>query len=322
MRISKPGKVRDHLWYLGHVESGLYLLMDRDESIIISGGMTYILPRLIEQFKEFGISKERITKLIILHAHFDHVGTVSFFKKCNLDLEIYASPRAWEKLRSPGAIDTFNTFSRSVTERMGMWRDFSPYDLDWKNDSLCLSVSHGNRIDLGNLEINILETPGHSSCSISAYIPQLRILFASDCGGIPYRNTIISSGNSNFTSFQQSLEKLKNLEVEYFCADHYGFVVGEEARNFISTAIEAAKEFRAKIEDIYLCTEDINASAKELVRSFYAENPAYFLPPPIYEGVYRQMVRHIAKSLENINKLCQQREIMSERFRIPDEKDY
>ena len=301
MRIPKPGKVQDHLWYLGRVESGLYLLMGRDESIIISGGMTYILPTLIGQFKELGISKERITKLIILHAHFDHVGTVSFFKKCNLNLEIYASPRAWEKLRSPGAIDTFNNFSRSVTERMEMLRDFSPYDLDWGNGSLCLSVSDGNRIDLGNLEVNILETPGHSSCSISAYIPQLRILFASDCGGIPYRNTIISSGNSNFTSYQESLERLKNLEVEYFCADHYGFVVGEEAGKFIPSAIEAANEFRTKIENTYFCKQDISASAEELVRSFYLENPAYFLPPPIYEGVYRQMVRHIVKSLENIN---------------------
>ena len=28
MRIRNPGKVRDNLWYLGHVESGVYYLED------------------------------------------------------------------------------------------------------------------------------------------------------------------------------------------------------------------------------------------------------------------------------------------------------
>ena len=40
MHIRNPGKVRDGLWYLGHEESGVYLLEGRDESMVISGGMS------------------------------------------------------------------------------------------------------------------------------------------------------------------------------------------------------------------------------------------------------------------------------------------
>jgi len=49
MRLCKPGKVQDHLWYLGHEESGVYLLESLDGSIIINGGMSYILPAVIQQ---------------------------------------------------------------------------------------------------------------------------------------------------------------------------------------------------------------------------------------------------------------------------------
>ena len=298
MRIRKPGMIRDQLWYLGHERSGIYLVEGRDESMIISGGTSYIVPALIRQFREFGINKERIVRLLILHSHFDHVGIVPFCKRCNPALQVYASTRAWEILRMPTAIETINAFSRSVMERIGMVEVCSAYDLDWRNDVVGIAVSEGDHIDLNDIKVHILETPGHSSCSISAYIPQFKALFASDSGGIPYKQTILSSGNSNFTKFQESLEKLKTLEINFLCADHYGYVVGDEASNFISRSIEMAMKNRAQMEDIYCRTRDVDATAKELTSAFYAENPDYLLPQEISEGVYRQMVRHIAAALE------------------------
>ena len=85
--------------------------------------------------------------------------------------------------------------------------------------------------------------------------------------------------------------------MEYLCADHYGYVVGEEAGNYIRRAIELAGQRRAKMEDVYLRTRDIDAAAQELVDFFFKENPDYIIRREIYEGVQRQMLRHIAKGL-------------------------
>jgi glyoxylase-like metal-dependent hydrolase (beta-lactamase superfamily II) len=302
MRIRNPGRVRDRLWYLGHVESGIYLLEGQDESLVISGGMSYICPTVMGQFEEFGIDKARIKKLLILHAHFDHIGVVPFFKRCQTALEIYASARAWEILRMPEAIDTINEFSRSVADRMGMGEACLEYDVDWRMDIAGTTVSEGDILDLGDFKVEIIETPGHSSCSISAYVPQIKALFPSDGGGVPYKDMIITSGNSNYTAFQRSLEKLEGLEVDYLCADHYGYVIGDEARDFISCAIAQAREHRARIEDVYSKTKDIDATVKELIGSLYAEHPDYFLSPEIFEGVYRQMVRHIVAAVDEMRR--------------------
>ena len=83
MRVRKPGKIRDHLWFLGSEESCVYLLEGRDESMLVSGGLSYLVPEILGQFNEFHIDETRITKLLILHAHFDHVGIVPFFKRRN-----------------------------------------------------------------------------------------------------------------------------------------------------------------------------------------------------------------------------------------------
>jgi len=55
-----------------------------------------------------------------------------------------------------------------------------------------------------------------------------------------------------------NLEKLKDLEVDYYCADHYGYVTGGEAGEFVSKTIEMAKDHRAAIENAYRSTGDID----------------------------------------------------------------
>lgn len=298
MHIRNPGKVRDGLWYLGREESGVYVIEGQDGSMVISGGMSYIVPAVVEQMKTFGIKRASIRKILILHSHFDHVGIIPYLKRSQPDIEIYASARAWEILGMPKAIDTINEFGRNVTERMGMMEAYALYDLDWRDDISGSVVSEGDEIDLGDVTVRIIETPGHSSCLISAYVPQFKALFPSDGGGIPNPQGIITSGNSNFTKFQESLERLKALEVAYYCADHYGYLTRDEAAGFIMRSIQSAKEQRAKIEDAYLKTKDIDLAAKALTNSLYAEHPDYFLTPEVFEGVYRQMVRHIAGAME------------------------
>lgn len=298
MRIRKPGKVRERLWLLGREESGVYLLEGKEGSMIISGGMSYIVPDLLHQFKEFGIDEEKITKLLILHSHFDHVGVVPFLKRRHPGMEVYASQRGWEILQMEKAINTINEFSRNVAKRMGKEEVYSTYDLEWRDDVTCKTVREGDRIDLGDLEVSILEIPGHSSCCIAAYIPEFKTLFPSDGGGIPFDGTIVTSGNSNYTKYQENLERLKTLEVEYWCADHYGYVTGGEAKEFIPKTIEMAKQLRSQMEEAYRSTKDIDLAARKLISSFYEENPYYFLPPEIFLDVYRQMVRHIASAME------------------------
>ncbi len=298
MRIRSPGKVNERIWFLGREESGVYLIEGNDESMIVSGGMSYLIPDLLLQFKAFRIDEERIKKILILHSHFDHIGIIPFFKRRHPEIEIYGSERAWEILRTEKAIVTINEFSRKVAQRLGKEEVYSNDEIEWGFDIEGKAIREGSEIHLGGVKVSILEIPGHSSCCIAAYLPELKALFPTDGGGIPFNQTIVTSGNSNYTKYQESLEKLKPLEVEYYCADHYGYVTGEEAKEFISKTIEMAKMNRKRMEEVYRLTGDIDLAAKRLVEAFYHAYPSYFLSPEIYLDVYRQMIRHIASALD------------------------
>ncbi|MDI9571449.1 MAG: MBL fold metallo-hydrolase [Pseudomonadota bacterium] len=297
MRIRTASRVNEKVWYLGRLESGMYLLAANGEAMLISAGISCILEDVLAQMEAFGIDGEKLSSLLILHSHFDHVGVAPYFQRKYPALKVYASSRAWDILAMPKAVETMNAFSRLVAEKMGAADVLARHDLDWRDDVQGDIVRDGDVLKVGDVEVRILETPGHSSCSISAYIPELKTLLPSDAGGIPIDEAIFPSGNSNYTQYQESLERLKALEVEYYGADHYGYIVGAEARDFVQHTIEAAGELRRRIEAVYRETGDIDRTSRLLTEELYVRHPDYFLAPEIIVGVFGQMVKHIAKTM-------------------------
>jgi glyoxylase-like metal-dependent hydrolase (beta-lactamase superfamily II) len=294
MRHRKAGKVTDGIWYLGREESGLYLLEGSRESMVVSGGMVYLLPEVVRQLDAFGIDRRRVAKILILHAHFDHLGVIPWWKRSFPEVEVLASARAWDVLAMPRAVATINDFGRAVTERMGLEEGLETFDHPWRDDVAGRTVREGDRIDLGGLSVRILETPGHSSCSLSAYLPEQKALFASDGGGIPFKDFSIPLGNSSFTQFEESLGKLAALDVGYLCADHYGFVTGEEAGRFIGLTRGEAGKLRRAMEEALERYGDVEPAAQALTDDLYGRHPDYFMAPEITEGIFRQMIRHVA----------------------------
>jgi 2-aminobenzoylacetyl-CoA thioesterase len=298
MRIRKAGKITEHLWRLGAEESCVYLLEGSKSSAIISGGMNYIIPDILQQIKEFGIDENKIAHIIILHAHFDHVGIVPFFKRRWPRLTVYASRRGCDVTANPKAIAVINEFSNIVAQKnRGSGDDMSSLDWVWRDDIKGESLAEGDVIDLGGMDLEISATPGHSSCSISAYVPQLQALFPSDAAPIPYKDDMIIMPNSNYTEYQQSLEKLLKFKVRILGADHYACLVDDEAANYISNSIVATREKRCALEDLLKKEGSIDQAAQVYVDDFCKKNPDYFIAPDIMLGVYRQMLKHLAENM-------------------------
>ena len=297
MRFRKAGKVADHLWYLGCEEAGAYYLEGRNGAIMINGAMSYILPDVLAQMNQFGLDPGKITKFLILHSHFDHVGIVPYFKRTYPTIEVIASAPAWKIFAMPKAIEIMNSFSRISAKQVGAEEALKAYDTEWRDDMTGVPVGEGDRIDLGGVTLTLMDTPGHSNCSITAYEPNIKAMFASDAAGIPYKDMIFPSMNTNVMQYLESLEKLKPLAVSYLCADHYGYITGEEAGKFIDLSLEAGRKWKADLENYYQKYHgDIDAAGKAITEFFYREMPNYFIAPDILEGVFKQMLKFIGKN--------------------------
>ncbi|RJR30131.1 MAG: MBL fold metallo-hydrolase [Desulfobacteraceae bacterium] len=298
VRIRVPGKIGDRLWMLGLEESCIYVVEGEKESIIINGGLSYVAPDLIRQFDQYGIDESRIKGILVLHAHFDHMGIVPFFKRRRPEIRVYGSERACEIFKNPKGRRVANEFSRLVAERVGRAQLLDEYDLSWNGDVEGTVLSEGDCIDLGGATLRIYETPGHSLCSIAAYMQESKALFASDSIGIPFKEIIETSPAYNYADYMESLEKLKNLEVDLICADHYGYITGEEAREYVVRTIIAARETYSMMKQTFRRAKSVEKAAEEWTRTFCKERPDYLLTPEILKKVNEQIFSHLAQEPE------------------------
>lgn len=297
MWIREPQKVSEEIEYLGTTDMCIYLLKGR-EYMFIEGGMSYVVPILLRQLGERGIDQSKITKFLILHSHFDHCGIVPFFKRRLPQIEVLASTRTKEVFGKEKVIQFIRERNWAMIEYYGIQREAAELNLDFDAIPVDRVVREGDSIDLGNgVTIEFIEVPGHSSCSIAAYIGKIKALFASDAAGVPNEKGIIYPiGNENFIQFQQSLAKLSEYHVEILCAARNGVFLGEEGREFISRTMRAADQLRQEVIRRFGEIGDRERVITELCDRIYAEVKTVDIPKGIFLGVIKSIVDNIVNT--------------------------
>ena len=296
MVFDTPGKITDRIWLVGRKESCAYLVGGKNEYALLGGAMAYVAPDVLEQVEAFGIDDHQIRRIVILHSHFDHCGMVPFLKRRWPWVTVTGSQKSQDLLRKPKVIDSIEMLNRTMIAQNGLAEHGKALDLGFSSIEVEAVVSDGEILTCSDLSLEILEVPGHSSCSIAVYIPEEKALFASDAGGIPFGDKIFTAANANFDRYQQSLEKMDAKDVEIHLAEHYGARSGEQGRRFLKDAMAAAAETRQMLEAAYEETRDVAKTTDIVTDRIMADAPKGFLPREVVAIVAGQMVNFIAKS--------------------------
>ncbi|MEN6472747.1 MAG: MBL fold metallo-hydrolase [Syntrophaceae bacterium] len=297
MVIQEPGKVTERITLLGLRESCVYLLDGRDEFALLGGGMVTAIPAVLEQITGLGLDTRKIRRIVIMHAHFDHVGIVPYFRRRWPWLKVTASGRAKDNLSRPAVIKAIVDFSTLLLAQAGLGERAREFGLE-RLDAIVVdeAVQDGDLLTCGDRTLQIISTPGHSSCSMAVYVREEQALLASDAGGIPFGESIFAAANSNFDQYQASLEKMSRYPVEAHLSEHYGAFTGENARQFLPRSMEAARTTRSLIEESLKRTGDIDATVSEIEEVLTREAKGYFLPREVIHMVLGQMAGFLAKS--------------------------
>jgi len=295
MIIAKPGHVTDKIILLGRRESCVYLLKGQTEYALLGGGMITIVPDVLEQIKAFKIDENKIRRMIILHSHFDHCGIIPFFKKRWPWATVTASARAGELLSSAKVIQSISFLNEMLLTRYGLEKTAREMGLDFSGITVEAVIAGGDTLHCDELSLEIIDVPGHSSCSVAVYVKEQKALFASDAGGIPAGDWIFTAANSNFDRYQESLQKMSAYAVDVYLAEHYGALTGSDGRNFLQRSMDFAGKTRALLERSYARTGNVEQSSAEITDLLMKKIPGELLPKEIIALVVGQMVHYIAR---------------------------
>jgi 2-aminobenzoylacetyl-CoA thioesterase len=249
-----PVEVGGGVWMLGTTAYPVYLVRGEREGALIEGGISAIGPILRRQLTELEIGQEYVRKAIVTHAHPDHVMAVPRIREMFPGIAVLASAPAAAVLSSEKAVSFFRQIDALFTAALAKSDTRGPESAGAPlgEDRIAVDqiVREGDTIDVENTAWTVLETPGHSDCSISLHNAARRVLVISDASGyyMPAAKTWWPNYFTSYAAYMQSLERLSGLDATVLCLSHNGTICGTEAiRAYFADAIAATQQYHERI---------------------------------------------------------------------------
>ena len=299
MFIDRPGKICDGLYMLGSRQSLVYLLQGQ-QAMIIGGAMNWIVPQLEEQFKESTIDTGSIEYLVIPHSHFDHFGAVPYLKRRFPRMKVLGTETAARILSKEKVINYSEMINKLMIDAYKLQEEYERMNLKIDAVTIDQVVNNSTVIDLGKgLDARFIETPGHSPCAVTVYVPGLKAIFPSDAAPCPLgniNNLARPSPQFDFTLYKESIDRLLTLDIEICCFDHYAAVTGADARQVLVNAVKLCRDYQDHIVEQYRLTGDLEQVAGQVARETLALASFDFLNQELMMPISRAEVRNVLKS--------------------------
>jgi len=189
-----------------------YLLIDERPSLIDVGGDSSFIVKAVSKH----INPREIEYVFLTHSHFDHAMASVDLKRW-FGCKIVMHEREFELLKSG-----YTLFG---------YRFYVEPDI---------LVRGGEIFDLGEIELKVIHTPGHTPGSVCYYEPNRKWLFSGDTVFAHGAFGRVDLPGGNKFELMMSLQKLAQLEVEKLYPGHED-VIEKNAKEHILKAIEIAK---------------------------------------------------------------------------------
>ncbi|RLI36165.1 MBL fold metallo-hydrolase [Candidatus Bathyarchaeota archaeon] len=181
-------------------------LIDGPFKILIDPGHQHLFTELRNSLDSINIRIEDIDLIIATHMHPDHIEAVQFFSSLSTMVTIH------------------ETEYRYFQEKAASFYDFNVEPDFFLTEGI---------LKAGNIELEVIHTPGHSPGSICLYWPSHKALFAGDVifeQGVG--RTDLPGGNGE--QLKKSIGRLSSLNLELLIPGHGDIIRGRENidRNF------------------------------------------------------------------------------------------
>ncbi|MBU0482650.1 MAG: MBL fold metallo-hydrolase [Proteobacteria bacterium] len=168
------------------------LVFGKAETVLVDSGVAGVAERIFAYLAEFGRTPESIKKLLLTHAHPDHIGAARSVTG-ETDCRVFAHPAEQEWIE--------NTALQAKERPVPGFTQLVEGSI-----SVDQVLADGDRIEIEEgLQIEILHTPGHSPGSLTLHIPADSAIFTADALPIPGDLPI-------FTDWHQSIASIRKID--------------------------------------------------------------------------------------------------------------
>lgn len=184
----------------------VYLVHDQDEWLLIDIGYEETVDDFVEIIRQLDFPLSRCKTLVATHADVDHIQGLSKAKQL-LKTSVTAHPNAVKPLTTG---DTLITLAEIEAQNLKL--AMPKVDIEHQ-------VDEGDVIKVGDLEIEVWHTPGHTDSQLAFRIGDVLLsgdnIYRDGCIG-----AIDAHHGSDIKAFVKSLERIRDSDVKWLAPSH------------------------------------------------------------------------------------------------------
>lgn len=268
------------------------LVQGSEKSALIDCGMAFCGEKLAANIKN-ELGEKPLDYVILSHTHYDHIGGLPYLRKNWPDLISFGTEYGKKVLEKSTALNQIRKLSEFA------WKLYS----EQKTPSVLMdglsidrAVCEMDIISLGDRKIQIFETPGHTSCSISLLLEPGKILFASESSGVyTDRGYIITGMLKSCRETVDSIEKCRAINPDAIIAPHFGLVPECDIRAYWDMALDSVKKNSSFILKKIKEGASFDEIMEDYTREFYVDFVTQEQPKKAFLLNAENMIRNFLK---------------------------
>lgn len=247
-------------------DSNATWLIKGEKNVLYEAGMAYSADKMIENIKK-ELHGAPLDAVILSHSHYDHVSGLPFVRKEWPEVVVYGSAYAAKILEKPTVRATMRNLSEEAAIGAGLMK-LPEYDDD--GIRIDVLVKDGDVFWIGNTKIQVIETPGHTKCSVSYFIND-DVIMASETIGVFKGGWYMPCYLVGYQMCLDAVDKLRALPAKHLFISHMGIQNAEDMETlwtFIREKLEVTKDEIVEILKHY----DTQEERLQVMKERYHDN--------------------------------------------------
>lgn len=276
-------RLTENIQCLGNRHFNMFIV-GRKNAAIVECAVSGAVANLRRQWPELSPLPE-VTHLLAMHAHFDHICGIPHLQALFPQAQVASNAAAGKVMGKAKVMAGFFAQDRemvNVLVEQGILADAVEVpDTQTIAPQVILEDGDILKIEAG-CTLKIVAAPGHSPCSMAAYMPEDRVLFISDVAGFQISDhEIFPIFFQGYEMYLDSIQRMRGYPARLVAIPHETIWSGDDIPAFYERALKAAQQAFHSIREMSEAGVEHEQMVKTLFEYYYRGDLCIYTPENI-----------------------------------------